>query len=254
MARSQDVASRTLREAFKWLLVPYQEARQGQGVTEVAWEALSIQPNANDAMVEISNKLREDGLLITTWAPVHLNSILNTWFWKKELNDAHALDVWKKTCQYLYLPRLHNQSVYQQAIDAGVRSRDFFGVADGREGEQYQGLALEQNINVILDGTTLPIHLMIAQAYDAVQKQLKAQRDAESQGGSGTTPPSGGNPPINPPLEERQECRYVLLARQIQSHLLSFRLHSKLNVDSSVRYNCQKRRQKWTSQRFMMRF
>ncbi|WP_342575192.1 DUF499 domain-containing protein [Paenibacillus sp. FSL M8-0142] len=198
LARSQDVATRTLRETFKWLLVPYQEALRGQGVTEVAWEAMPIQPNANDVMVEIANKLSEDGLLITTWAPIHLSSMLKTWFWKNELNDAYALDVWKNTCQYLYLPRLHNQSVYQQAIDAGVRSRDFFGVAYGREGEQYQGFALEQNISVILDGTTLLIHPTIAQAYDAVQKQLKAQRDAESQG-SGTTPPSGGHPPVYPP-------------------------------------------------------
>lgn len=186
LTRSQDIVTRTLREAYKWLLVPFQEARQGQGVTEVDYEAISIQPNASDTMVEIVNKLKEDGLLITTWAPVHLNSMLKTWFWRDDL-DAPALDVWKKTCQYLYLPRLHNQEVYRQAIDAGVRSRDFFGVAYGRDGEQYLGFELEQSISVILDGTTILIQPTIAQAYDAVQKRLKEQREAEQRRGTTTT-------------------------------------------------------------------
>lgn len=198
LGRSQDIVTRSISEAYKWLLVPYQEARQGQGVTEVAWEVVSIQPNANGAMLEIVNKLKENGVLITTWAPIHLNNMLKTWFWKDELNDAQALDVWKKTCQYLYLPRLHNQSVYHQAIETGVQSKDFFGVAYGREGQNYIGFALEQNISIILDGTTLLIHPTIAQAYDAVQMRLKAQRE-EEQGEGKEMPPGVGSLPVTPP-------------------------------------------------------
>lgn len=196
-ARSQEVVMRILREAYKWLLVPYQEAQQGQGVSEVAWEAITIHPNASDAMLEIVKRLKENEMLITMWAPIHLHSMLDTWFWKDDLKDAPALDVWKKTCQYLYLPRLHNQSVYRQAVDTGIRSRDFFGVAYGREGEKYQGFVLEQSGSVILDGSTLLIHPTIAQAYDAVQKQLKALRDAELQGVTPVVPPMNGNPPVS---------------------------------------------------------
>ncbi|MEK3662619.1 DUF499 domain-containing protein [Paenibacillus sp. FSL F4-0236] len=197
LARSQEVVMRILREAYKWLLVPYQEARQGQGVLEVAWEAISIQPNAGDAMLEIAKRLKENEMLITMWSPVHLHSMLDTWFWKDDLKDVSALDVWKKTCQYLYLPRLHNQAVYRQAVDTGIRSRDFFGVAYGREGEKYQGFVLEQSGSVILDGSTLLIHPTIAQAYDAVQKQLKALREAELQGVTPVVTPTNGNPPLS---------------------------------------------------------
>lgn len=199
LARSQEIVIRTLREAYKWLLVPFQEARLGQGVSELKWEAISIQPNANDAMLEIASKLKENELLITMWSPVHLHSMLNMWFWKDDLKDAPALDVWKKTCQYLYLPRLHNQAVYRQAVDIGLRSRDFFGLAYGREGEKYQGFELEQSGNVVLDGTTLLIQPTVAQAYDAVQKQLKAQREAELQRGNNVIPPTDdGTPPVCP--------------------------------------------------------
>lgn len=202
LARSQEIVARTLREAYKWLLVPYQEARQGKGVSDVVWEAISIQPNANDTMLEIVSKLKENELLITMWSPVHLHTMLNTWFWKDELKDVPALDVWKKTCQYLYLPRLHNQAVYRQAIDAGLRSIDFFGVAYGREGEKYQGFILEQSVNVLLDGTVLLIHPSVAQAYDAVQKQIKAKQEAELRGGTTTVSITGeGIPAVGPGVD-----------------------------------------------------
>jgi uncharacterized protein len=178
--RTQEIVTRILRETYKWLLVPYQEARKGQGVTDVAWETISIQPNANDVMAEIVHKLKENELLISTWSPIHLSTMLKTWFWKEDIPEVSALDVWKKTCQYLYLPRLSNQEVYRQAIEVGLRSRDFFGVAYGRNGEQYQGFVLGQSTSVIIDNSTLLIHPNIAQGYYEAQKQANTETRAQS--------------------------------------------------------------------------
>ena len=56
--------------------------------------------------------LRENELLITEWAPVHLNTMLKTWFWKNGTQDVSAMETWQKTCQYLYLPRLKDDMVF----------------------------------------------------------------------------------------------------------------------------------------------
>ncbi|MEW9672977.1 hypothetical protein [Ammoniphilus sp. 3BR4] len=144
MIRIDFCITRSIRETYKWLLVPSQEATPNKGVTEKEWEAIQIQSNAKDTVEEIIYKLKEHELLIPTWSPVHLKSMLQTWFWKEDLTESFAMEVWKKMCHYLYLPRLVNQEVYRQAIEVGVCSNDFFGVAYGKVNGDYQGFIVNQ--------------------------------------------------------------------------------------------------------------
>ena len=81
--------------------------------------------------------LRENELLITEWAPIHLHNVLKAWFWKDDA-EASALTVWQQTCQQLYLPRLKDDAVFQAAMGAGAESRDFFGFAQGKEDARCQ--------------------------------------------------------------------------------------------------------------------
>jgi hypothetical protein len=45
--------------------------------------------------------LKENELLITEWAPIHLANVLKSWFWKDGVKEASALNVWQQSCQQL---------------------------------------------------------------------------------------------------------------------------------------------------------
>lgn len=80
--------------------------------------------------------LADNEWVIAQWAPINLHYLLKAWFWKESAMDVKALDVWQKSCSYLYLPRLWNSEVLAHAIAAGAASRDFFGLASGKEGDR----------------------------------------------------------------------------------------------------------------------
>jgi hypothetical protein len=58
-----------------------QEAKRGKGVSEIKWEAFPLNPGAQNLSQEIERVLRENELVITDWAPIHLSKMLKEWFW-----------------------------------------------------------------------------------------------------------------------------------------------------------------------------
>lgn len=180
LADMEDALKRMVRETYRWLLAPVQEARPGRGVSEVRWEAFPLNPGAQNLSQEIERVLKDNELLISEWAPVHLANMLKTWFWKDGAREAGAIDVWQKTNCYLYLPRLKNDRVFQMAVAAGAPSRDFFGLAYGKDGERYQGLSFGQATMPILDGALLLVEPSAAAACD---EALRAERAAAPTGG-----------------------------------------------------------------------
>lgn len=89
-----------LRETWRWLLAPMQEVHPGKGVSEIHWESFPIEAKTPNITQEIERVLRDNELLMSEWAPIHLHNLLKRWFWKDEKNDIGALDVWQKTCCY----------------------------------------------------------------------------------------------------------------------------------------------------------
>ncbi len=75
--------------------------------------------------------------VIKTWAPVHLDTLLRTWFWKDEAKEIEAKEIWQKTCQFLYMPRLKNSNVFQATLAEGSETRDYFGLALGKRDDEY---------------------------------------------------------------------------------------------------------------------
>ena len=100
---------------------------------------------------EIDRVLADNEWVIAQWAPVNLHYLLKAWFWKDGAVDVKALDVWQKSCSYLYLPRLQNSHVMAQAIAAGASSLDYFGLASGKEGDRYLGFSLGQATSPFID-------------------------------------------------------------------------------------------------------
>ena len=194
---ARDALDRMIKESYKWLLTPMQEARPGKGISEVSWEQFQINPTAVNRMQEIEQILKENELLITDWAPVHLANLLKTWFWKDDVPAVSALDIWQKSCSYLYLPRLRDAEVLRMTLGAGASSRDFFGFAYGREGDRYVGFHLGKTTSPILDESLLLVEPKAAEQFDLILQVEEATRKAASQpaGGPATTPGLGTSTP-----------------------------------------------------------
>ena len=154
---ANEALRRMVRETYKWLLAPMQEARPGKGLSDLQWEHFPLNPGAANWSQEIERVLKENELLITEWAPIHLASMLKLWFWKDGVKETNALNVWQQTCQQLYLPRLRDSSAFQSTLGAGADSTDFYGFAQGKEGDRYLGFSFGQRTTPILDTALLLI-------------------------------------------------------------------------------------------------
>lgn len=127
--QAKEALKRMIRETYKWLLAPVQTAVAGRGLSDIQWEHFPVNPGAANLTQEIERVLKENELLITEWAPYHLANMLKTWFWKDDVKEVVAQEVWQKSCCYLYLPRLRDSTVFLNTLSVGLESGDFFGVS-----------------------------------------------------------------------------------------------------------------------------
>lgn len=193
---ANDALRRMVRETYKWLVAPMQEAKpmngRGGGLSEIQWEHLPVNPGAPNLSQEIERVLKENELLITEWAPIHLAKVLRDWFWKDDVKEVSALNVWQQCCQQLYLPRIQNDAAFQHTMAVGAASRDFFGFAQGKEEGRYVGFSFDQRTSLILDASLLLIEPIAAAGYADV---LRATVEAARQQSTGYTETSAVIPP-----------------------------------------------------------
>lgn len=186
--QTRDTVLRLVRETYKWLVAPTQAVRKKDGALgEIEWEAQALNPAAVGLGKEIDRVLAENEWVISQWAPVNLHYLLKAWFWKDGVKDVKALEVWQKSCSYLYLPRLQNSNVMSHAIAAGAPSRDFFGLASGKDGDRYLGFTLGQATSPFMD-VALLIEPGRAAAYEeATRPEPIAPSSATSADAAGAT-------------------------------------------------------------------
>lgn len=197
--QAAEAMGRMVRETYKWLLAPLQEAKPGKGIGEIQWDHFQISPAAVNRTEEIQKVLKEHEQLISEWAPVHLEKMLRAWFWKEDVQAVSALEVWQKTCCYLYLPRLNDEHTLRAAINVGVDARDFFGIAYGQENGRFKGFHFDEATTAIFDESLVLIEPKAASAFAARLAQEKAERDAAAKGGNKDKEiPAGGGSSVSP--------------------------------------------------------
>ncbi len=96
------------------------------------------------------------------------------------------MSFWEDTLRYLYLPRLKNRNVLEQAIVKGAGTHDFFGTAYGEHEGKFDGFKFG-DANVQLDDTLLLIEPQAAAHYAASILPPTAK------------PTTGGTTPYLPP-------------------------------------------------------
>lgn len=185
---ANEALRRMIRETYKWMVAPMQEARPGKGLSDIQWEHFQVNPGAPNLSQEIERVLKENELLITEWAPIHLATVLKNWFWKDDVKEANALNVWQQSCQQLYLPRLKDDTAFQHTLAAGAESRDFFGFAQGKEDGRYVGFTFGRRTSLFLDSSLLLIEPVTAAGYAEAQRAAdEAARPKPTETVPGTT-------------------------------------------------------------------
>lgn len=187
--QTSEAMHRLVREAFKWLIAPSQVPKKDGGLGEIEWEAFPLNPAAQGLGREMERVLKENELVIQEWAPVHLHNLLKTWFWRDGVVDVPALEVWQKSCSYLYFPRLAKSTVLQTTIAAGASSRDFFGLASDRIDQGYRGFSLGKTTTPFMDALLLIEPAVAAEYDDKLRREAEAR---EATGSATSTVPVGG--------------------------------------------------------------
>lgn len=242
---AEEVVPRATRECYKWLLCPVQHAPTD---SKISAEAFPLNTSGASLGGEIERVCQENELVISTWSPVHLRAKLKELYWKRDKPAVSAMAFWEDTLKYLYMPRLKNRRVLEQAIEKGAASRDFYGTAYGQQGDKYEGFKLG-DLAVQLDDTLLLIELEAAKAYEAAHapvpqpKQPSGVISGPTPGGvipsgiQSTTPPTStpsasnifiGTIDVNPTTAK---MRMVEIAEEIVSVLMG---DPKANVKLSV--------------------
>lgn len=186
LKQASDVIDRAAKETYKWLLVPVQDVNGDGNISEVKWEAKAINTSGANTAVEIRRVLKDEELVIFEWAPLHLANLLRKWFWKQDAKDVGAMDVWEKTCCYLYLPRLQNEATYKNALLLGSSSKDFFAFAYSKTDGRYSGFSYGTYTDMALDSS-----LLLIEPKHAVEVESQYRPAVPSTTGGDSKEPQG---------------------------------------------------------------
>ena len=149
----------SIRETYRFLLAPMQDADTASGPAKVVWEdeTLALAGSSYERVIDSVTKERE--WIIRSWAPAHLRSILSKWFWKEDRPAVSVTKVWQDPCRYLYLPRLSSSEVFLETIRDGLVSTEWFGYAASEANPgSYQGLLWGRLGTAYLDDSSVLIH------------------------------------------------------------------------------------------------
>jgi len=204
---ADEVLPRVARECYKWLLCPVQHSPTD---AKPVVETFPLNTSGSALGAELERVCTENELVIGTWSPIHLRTKLRELYWKTDKVAVAALAFWDDTLRYLYLPRLKNRGVLEQAIVKGSAGRDFFATAYGHQDGKFDGFKFG-DANVQLDDTLLLIEPAAAAAYQAsltptvvtppdttggtgtvVQPGKTTDDKGSTTGTTGVTPPVGG--------------------------------------------------------------
>lgn len=197
---AEDALPRVVRECYKWLLCPMQDAPTDP---KPGIEAFPLNTTGGSISSEIERVCTDNELVITTWSPIHLRSKLKELYWKGGQSTANAAGFFEDTLRYLYMPRLKTRDVLAQAIRVGAASKDFFGTAYAEANGKFEGFSFGGG-NVVFDDTLLLIEPQAAQAYEDANRPaaVAAPATAPTTSGAAEGPsvyvPNGASPSPGP--------------------------------------------------------
>ena len=119
----------------------------------------------------VSTWVCENEFLIKAWSPIFLKQLLEKYYFKNGVEEVSIKKVWNDTCSYLYMPRIRNEEVFIRALTDGIATKDYFGFAAAREGDELIGFKFgEAMLLAALDDSMLVLSKKRAQELDDKRK------------------------------------------------------------------------------------
>lgn len=190
---SDSAVTARIPEAYQWLLVPVQSSPQAS----IEWQGFRL--SGQDALaVRVCKKLRNDELLVTVLAGTRLRMELDKIpLWRG--NHVTIKQLIEDFARYLYLPRLADTHVLQDAIGNGLAllswDHETFAYADGYDeaGSRYRGLRCGQQVHIASGDTGLLLRPEIAVQQQLTEAQAVAQKTGKSAGTTTVTTTGGSD-------------------------------------------------------------
>ncbi len=170
-AEANETVKTSLKEAWNYLLYPYQDSAQA----DVEW-VFSKVPTQDGLLVHASKRLVNDQAIWPELGPDNLNRQLEKYIWN-EKNHLLLSDIWEYLNRYTYLPRLKNQEVLSKAVQSaisGIFSGPFaYAERWDEKSKTYIGLTLEKamNVSAVIDRDSVIVRPDVGERHRPVNSQ-----------------------------------------------------------------------------------
>ncbi|HEX2957533.1 MAG TPA: hypothetical protein VHO70_11920, partial [Chitinispirillaceae bacterium] len=183
---SKQIVRQTIREAYKWLLVPTEKFIND--TPSLKWVEKQISPSIPNILSDIEKILKDEQLLTTDWSPIHLKNLLDRFYFTKGKVEIEECDLWGDMCEYLYMPKLKDQGVLVQTIAMGLHSTEYFAHAAGKEEDKYIEFCFGKGTLIRLEAGSLIIERSVAEAYaKALEEATRAATSTSNPVGNATS-------------------------------------------------------------------
>ncbi|MDR1921319.1 MAG: DUF499 domain-containing protein [Candidatus Adiutrix sp.] len=186
LRRSGENVDFRLKETYCWLMVPYID--RAADLKTIQWDIARLSGGQEGIVVKAAKKMAQNETLIAKWAPALLLMELDSLLWR-EADSLSVKALWDYLTTYCYLPRLANYEVLEEAIRAGLKSSEYFGLAAGLSGDRFIDLKFNQDVGPI-DRSGYLVKAAAAQKQLAEEAAGGPQPDRP-----GTAPPGPDRPP-----------------------------------------------------------
>jgi hypothetical protein len=175
LAQANQAVIDTIRETYRWIIIPYQEL----GDSKIDLETV-IMDGSGTLAERVSKKAESTEFVLKAYAPSLLRQQIDRLkLWDKQPH-VQVGTLCGYFTQYLYMPRVRGQDVILAAIrnlaDVLLPEQDSFAYADSQDSDgRYLGLALH-NAPSIVSNSGLVVNPIIA------QRQIDEETSAAGQG------------------------------------------------------------------------
>ena len=161
-SQTQHLLEGTVVNGFRYLLVPVPV-----GASDVGFEVLALSNSSTSSRLgeTVLQALYAQDMLIRNWAPMFLKQMLDNAYFKNGTVEVSTRKVWTDMASFYALPRLINAEAFLAVIQQGA-ANGMLGYAEGKEGVDYLGLKIEENIGMAqISDVQLLIAADTAKAY-----------------------------------------------------------------------------------------
>ena len=166
-----------LVRAYRRVIAPSQ--RNPQQAEYSLTPATTNAAETGEIVRSADEKLVADEKFVDEIAPSQLARYLKTYIWDNGNDHINIDGLWELFTNHVYLPRLRNKSVLQNAIERGTLNGEF-GYSDRYEGDKYENLRFKEPTGSSYTNTLYDVSgLIVEPEMAALQKSIEVEEIPE---------------------------------------------------------------------------